>query len=408
MLGAFFLALVLLLLTQGIFSSLSKKHAFFSKKLMNYTFFYHFFFLLVYYTYTKFNRSDSVMYYLRPQNDAKSWSEYFGTSTTFIDFLSFPFINFLGFNYEMMMGLFAWMGYLGFVFAYLFFRENIPVKITVFKKFDLLTLILFFPNMHFWTASLGKGAPIFLGLMMFAYAIKNTKSRLIILIIGSILIYFIRPHVFLFIAVGTILGYMSGKDKISFGKKIFIYFVMIGGLWLVQDQILGVVGLESSDDLVEDFESFSEDRSESLSSSGSGVDMSSYPLPLKLFTFWFRPLFFDAPGILGFITSIENLMYLLLFFKICKKDFIVFIKNSTVVVKMSLVVFFLSSFAMTFVMSNLGIIMRQKSMVMYFAFFVIYYYLAQKKYDKILRLKRLKITKEMEFDREKSSDLVKN
>lgn len=408
MLGAFFLALVLLLLTQGIFSSLSKKHAFFSKKLMNYTFFYHFFFLLVYYTYTKFNRSDSVMYYLRPQNDAKSWSEYFGTSTTFIDFLSFPFINFLGFNYEMMMGLFAWMGYLGFVFAYLFFRENIPVKITVFKKFDLLTLILFFPNMHFWTASLGKGAPIFLGLMMFAYAIKNTKSRLIILIIGSILIYFIRPHVFLFIAVGTILGYMSGKDKISFGKKIFIYFVMIGGLWLVQDQILGVVGLESSDDLVEDFENFSEDRSESLSSSGSGVDMSSYPLPLKLFTFWFRPLFFDAPGILGFITSIENLMYLLLFFKICKKDFIVFIKNSTVVVKMSLVVFFLSSFAMTFVMSNLGIIMRQKSMVMYFAFFVIYYYLAQKKYDKILRLKRLKITKEMEFDREKSSDLVKN
>ncbi|CAM4240490.1 hypothetical protein [Gillisia hiemivivida] len=363
---------------------------------MNILFFYHLFFWLVYYLYALFNRSDSRSYYERPQNEFLNWFEHFGTSTTFIDFLSYPFINFLGFNYEMMMVFFAWLGYLGFVYAYLFFRENIPVKITVFKRFDLLTLILFFPNMHFWTASLGKGAPIFLGLMLFAYAIKNPKSRIILLILGSLLIYYIRPHVFMFVAVGTVLGYMSGKEKISFGKKLFIYIVLIGGLVLVQDTILGVAGLEGSDDLVEDFGNFSDNRSDSLSESGSGVDMSNYPLPLKLFTFWFRPLFFDAPGILGLITSVENLMYLLLFVKILKKDFITFIKNSNVVVKMSLVVFFLSSFAMTFIMSNLGIIMRQKSMVMYFAFFVIYYYLAQKKYDKILRLKKFKRAKELE------------
>jgi hypothetical protein len=400
MLGAVFLIILLFLISQGLLSSLSKKHIFFSKKLMNLLFGYHLFFFVVYYTYASFNSSDSHAYFSRPQRSDWSWMDFFGTSTTFIDFISYPFINFLGFNYEMMMVLFAWMGYLGFVYAYLFFRENIPIKITVFKKFDLLTLILFFPNMHFWTASLGKGAPIFLGLMLFAYAIKKTKSRIITLILGSILIYYIRPHVFMFVAVGTVLGYMSGKEKISFWKKAFIYISLIGGLVLVQDTILGVAGLDGSEDLVEGFEEFSEDRSASLGTSGSGVSMASYPLPLKFFTFWFRPLFFDAPGILGLITSVENLMYLLLFFKILKKDFITFIKNSTVIVKMSLVVFLLSSFAMTFVMSNLGIIMRQKSMVMYFAFFVIYYYLAQKKYDKILRLKKLKRARELELNKE--------
>ncbi len=400
MLGAFFLILLLLLINQGLFSSLAKKHPFFSKKLMNYLFGYHLFFLGVYYVYTIFNRSDSISYFARVDLGSQNWLDHFGTSTTFIDFLSYPFIKYFNFNYEMMMLLFAWMGYLGFVYAYLFFRENIPVKITVFKRFDLLTLILFFPNMHFWTASLGKGAPIFLGLMLFAYAIKSPKSRLVTLILGSFLIYFIRPHVFLFVAVGTVLGYMSGKEKISFGRKLFVYIALIGGLVLVQDTILGVVGLESSEDLVEDFGEFSEDRSGKLEGAGSGVDMSSYPLPVKLFTFWFRPLFFDAPGILGLITSVENLMYLLLFFKILKKDFITFIKNSTVVVKMSLVVFFLTSFAMTFIMSNLGIIMRQKSMVMYFAFFVIYYYLAQKKYDRILRLRKLKRARELELKKE--------
>lgn len=367
---------------------------------MNQLFGYHLIFWGIYYTYTLFNNSDSKKYFDNPQKEGWNWFDFFGTGTTFIDFLSYPFINFFGFNYEMMMVLFAWFGYMGFVYAYLFFRENIPVKVTVFKNFDLLTLILFFPNMHFWTASLGKGAPIFLGLMLFAYAIKNPKSRIVTLILGSFLIYFIRPHVFLFVAVGTVLGYMSGKEKISFGKKLFIYISLIGGLVLVQDTILGVAGLEGSEDVVGDFTDFSDTRSDSLSESGSGVDMSNYSLPIKLFTFWFRPLFFDAPGILGLITSVENLMYLLLFFKILKKDFIKFIKNSPVSVKMSLVVFFLSSFAMTFIMSNLGIIMRQKSMVMYFGFFVIYYYLAQKKYDKIMRIKKLKRIREIELKKE--------
>src|SRR5690606_21857331 len=145
---------------------------------------------------------------------------------------------------------------------------------------------------------------------------------------------------------------------------------------------------------------FSEDRSGSLSTSGSGVNMSNHPLPLTFFTFWLSPLFSDAQGELRLITSVEILMYLLLFIKIMKKDILKFIRNAHIAFKMSLVVFLLASFAMTFVMSNLGIIMRQKSMVMYFAFFVIYYYLAQKKYDKILRLKKLKRMRELALKKE--------
>ena len=388
MIGALVLILFLLLINQILFNGFEKKHKFFSKKLMNGLYFYHLFFFLVYYTYATFNRSDSKLYYERPQW-RESWFDYFGTSTTFIDFLSWPFINVLGFSYEMMMVLFAWFGYIGFVYAYLFFRENIPVKVKIFN-IDFLVMVLFLPNMHFWTASLGKGAPIFMGLMMFAYAIKDPKKRWVVLLIGSLITYYIRPHVFLFVAAGTVLGYMTGKEKISFWKKLLVYIGMIGSLLLVQDTILGVAGLDESENLVQGFEDFSEDRAGELAKSGSGVEMSDYPLPVKLFTFWFRPLFFDAPGILGLIVSIENLIYLILFFKILKWDFIKFLKKSPVSVKMSLTTFFLASLAMAFVMSNLGIIMRQKSMVMYFLFFVIYYYLAQKKYDRIMKLKRLR------------------
>jgi hypothetical protein len=49
---------------------------------------------------------------------------------------------------------------------------------------------------------------------------------------------------------------------------------------------------------------------------------------------------------------------------------------------MSAITFLLASYAMTFVMSNLGIIMRQKTMAMYFGFFVIYYFLAEEQWKK--------------------------
>ena len=318
-----------------------------------------------------------------------SWFELFGTDTKFIDFMAFPFYQMGISSYEALMFLFSWFGYVGFIYAYLFFRENIPIRIKVFKV-DFLTLLLFLPNMHFWTVALSKGAPIFMGIMMFTYAITRPKKRLFLLFISSFIVFHIRPHVFMFLAVGAVVGYMGGKEKISTWKKWTISLSLILILLLVQDQILAVVGLQNSGNVVEGFEEFAEGRSEDLSESSSGVNMNSYPLPLKLFTFWFRPLFFDAGGIMGLATSIENLLYLLLFIKIIKKDFIKFLLKSRAFVKMSAMIFLSTSFAMTFIMSNLGIIMRQKSMVMYFGFFVIYSYLAQKKYIRLKKLKQLR------------------
>lgn len=389
MVGSLILFIFLFLITQAIHNSMGKKHSFYSRKLMNYLFLYHFLFVGIYYTYAAFNNSDSYRYFGVPQIGDFNWFHFFGTGTTFIDFLGYPFINYFNFSYEMMMIFFGWFGYLGFLFAYLFFRENIPIKIRVFNNVDLLPLILFFPNMHFWSSSLGKGAPIFMGLMLFAYAIKRPGKRIFLLSLGAALVYFIRPHVFLFIAAATVLSLMSGDKRISSFQKFGISVTMIGLLLLLKDQILAVAGLGESENLVDDFQNFSENQSEGLERAGSGVDMSSYPIPLKLFTFWFRPLFFDAPGFLGLITSMENLIYVLLFLKILKKDFIKFILSAPFMVKMSLGVFLLGSLALSFVMANLGIIIRQKAMVMYFLFFVIYYYLAQKKYKNILKFRKI-------------------
>ncbi|MDT0686557.1 hypothetical protein [Autumnicola psychrophila] len=362
---------------------------------MNQLYFYHLIFWLTYYLYALNNPSDSKNYYNNTRAYTGEWLDLYGTSTTFMDFIAYPFTNWMDLPYVVVMVIFAWIGYLGFIFTYLFFRENIPIKIKLFKRFDFLFILMFLPNMHFWTSSLGKGSVIFLGIMMFVYALKAPKKRWMILLVGSLITYHVRPHVFMFMVVGAGLGFMSGNKKISMAQKVGAFVAMIGLLVVIQDKVLAVVNLGGSENVVDDFQDFTSTRSQGLSEdAGSGVDMASYPLPVKLFTFWFRPLFIDAPGFLGLIVSAENLLYLLITFKIVKKDFISFLKKSPPLVKTSFIVFFMTSLAMTFVMSNLGIIMRQKSMVMYFLFFVIYYYLAEKKYKKIVKLRNLRLRKE--------------
>ncbi|MBD0332886.1 MAG: hypothetical protein ICV66_09530 [Chitinophagaceae bacterium] len=147
---------------------------------------------------------------------------------------------------------------------------------------------------------------------------------------------------------------------------------------------MAFTGLDG-DNLLESFDQFSATRSGELAKAGSGVDISNYPLILKLLTFWFRPLFFDAPGPVGIIVSFENLLYLTLALKLFQKGFIKFLSKSSAMVKTGAVVFLATSFALSGTLSNLGIIIRQKSTVMYFFLFLILCFLD---YKKDLALKR--------------------
>jgi hypothetical protein len=108
-----------------------------------------------------------------------------------------------------------------------------------------------------------------------------------------------------------------------------------------------------------------------LSKATSGIDIANYSIPEKLFAFWFRPLFFDAPGVLGFMVSFENLLYLLFFIYTLRWSYIRYLWSADAIVKTSLFTFLGVSFALAQISANLGLAMRQKSQVMILIFFVI-------------------------------------
>lgn len=380
MLGAAFLVIFLFFVSQPILNNLQKEHKWLKAGLLNQMFWYHMFFGLVYWTYAQFNRSDSISYFLSYRNYS-SWMNAFEPGTLFVEWYNYPFANWLGFNYDMMMFLSTWVGFWGFVYFYCFMKENLRFN-PKFEGWDAITIFMFLPNMHFWTASLGKGALIFAGLAFLTYGLSWPQKRIFHILLGSFICYMIRPHILFAVLIGMGVGFVLGREKVPLYQKYAVVVFAIGMSIYVYEDLLVFLGFDPNN-VVASFEEETALNAQRLQSAGSAVDMTSYSLPMKLFTFWFRPLFVDSPNAIGLIVSCENALYIYMFSRILKKSFIDYIRIAPAMVKMAGVVFISISISMTFVMSNLGIIIRQKSQIMYFMLFVIVAFMDWEKTNRI-------------------------
>jgi hypothetical protein len=136
---------------------------------------------------------------------------------------------------------------------------------------------------------------------------------------------------------------------------------------LISDNVLENTGTES----LNIFESKKiEYRAKELGKGKSGLDLENYSQGFKLFTFLFRPLFVDAPGIMGIISSFENVFILFLTIQFLV-NFPLFWSGSTGFHKIAFFVFLLSAISLAQISGNLGIAIRQKSQIFPLLFIVL-------------------------------------
>ncbi len=346
-----------------------RRYPFVKPKTIYYLFFYHYVFGIIYYLYALFNATDSKGYYAKILGDYRGpdWFSFYGTSTTFIEFVGYPFIRFIGFTYESMMVLFCFFGFVAFSLFLVFFRENIKTQFKIFRV-DAVLFIMFLPNFHFWAASFGKGSIMFLGMALVFFSFRHLRSRLLYLLVGSLIVYHVRPHIMFVVLVAVVLGYLFSGKRIPIVQKAFIVACAAVVLAFIYEDVLVMTGLD--EDLIGDTMSLTE-RAKDLQRATSGVDISNYNMVEKLFTFLFRPLFFDAPGMLGLFVSVENVIYLYLTSKLFRSGFFRFLWTSDAMVKTSLIAFITVSIVLAQISGNLGLAIRQKSQVMILLMFVI-------------------------------------
>ena len=207
---------------------------------------------------------------------------------------------------------------------------------------------------------------------MVFYGLSDIGRRLITTAIGGLLVFHIRPHILLVVLLGAVVASLTSSKGIKTWQKTIIVLVALAALVPVAGTFLQLAEIDDANaDALSDF---SDTRGQSLTKADSGVDIANYGQAMKLFTFWFRPLFVDSPNAMGLFVSIENVFYLILFWKCLSMSFVRFILQSSWAVKISLVTFFGISFALAQISGNMGIAIRQKSQVMYLFLFIVLAY----------------------------------
>jgi hypothetical protein len=376
-----------LLLTYFIIGKVQKRKRL-DGNFMTILFLYHSLLSVGYYLYALFNPSDSKNYFVKAitMSRGDQWFDYFGIGTSFIDFISFFLVNRLGFTYEAGMVFFSWLGFLGFLFLYIFFKERIKSSPLLFG-FDGIKVLFLLPNLHFWSSSIGKGSLIFFGFGLFFFALNKPGLRLWGLLLGGWIIFQIRPHIFYVILIAIAIAYTFSTKGVAIGYRIIILFAASFLLYYIYEDILQFTGLE--DDSITD--PLIAHRARELSKATSGIDIANYSLPEKLFAFWFRPLFFDAPGALGYIVSFENLFYLIFFIRLFTPSGFRFLMAADAITKTCLFTFLGVSFALAQISGNLGLAMRQKSQVMILILFVILKFLDEQKVTQLRAVAKRKL-----------------
>jgi hypothetical protein len=327
----------------------------------------HFLLFIVYLTYASFERSDSQQYWFLT-SITPDWSYWWGTDTKFIKWLTWPFSYFLGLSYESCMLIFAYLGLNGVMLFYLAAKENIPQYTALGNtSYSVIDWVFLLPNLHFWSSSIGKGPTMLWGIGMIIYGLSRFNKRFILIIIGALFVYQIRGHILFLMIIGAGAGlFFTLKGIKWYYKGLMIIVVVLVTLTTVDD-----MGKYTGRDDLNVFGSTKfQKRALSNTTATSGVDLGNYNQAQKLFTFWYRPLFVDAPGVLGLIVSFENALYILFTIAIIRYG-IPNWKQWNGWFRISFFIFIFGSIALAQIAGNLGIAMRQKAQIMPL-FFILY------------------------------------
>jgi hypothetical protein len=265
---------------------------------------WHTVFCIIYFYFSLNNVADATSYYQGAFEQLNS----FRPGTTFIVILTSVFAYGLGMSYFgcfLIYNLFGFIGMLAFAAA---LREVSQNKAKVWQSFVLVLPLL--PGVSFWSGMVGKDALSFLSAGLACWAILDIRRRLPAAIIGAIALFLVRPHI-----AGLLLG-AYGLSTLFFlrtglmQKSILTAFAVVGFVLVAFFTIdfIGLGDVTSTSDVAD----YIERRQGTNLGGGSSFDLASLSIPMRLFTYAFRPLFFDAPNLLGIAVSFENLLLLIL------------------------------------------------------------------------------------------------
>jgi hypothetical protein len=314
---------------------------------------------LAYYLYAQEFGGDVLLYYY---DQFGIYNEgHTGLSTVFV-------INFVQFLKEHLGGsffeyflLFQSMGFWGILFVLRSF-DDIHIELGQ-PTFNRLYLLLLLPGLHFWTSSIGKDAPVFLGVAMCTWAAFRLQTRYLVFAAGLVIALLVRPHITLIALVALALTVLLGRNTRMLTRGALLA-VTVGGIvsvaGLVSDTLNGL-NLTSTDSVTE----FIETKSSVSEESGGDLSIMGASFPVKLFSLLFRPFFVDATGALGYVASLENVVLMLIILALVWRfGTSLQVARGALFARFAFIFFVMLTILLALVNYNVGLGLRQKMMMM--------------------------------------------
>lgn len=270
---------------------------------------YHFLFIGITYVFFLQQGGDANLYWFKDiYTSDKSWLYFFNVGTDFILFLNYPFAKILQLPIGFGFLLYGAIGFLGVLQFQRLTYLIVGSKNVFIKGINTLPLLFYLPNMHFWTANIGKEALCFLWLSTIFLELAKNKYTSLLMWFSAVCLFMLRPHVFLMLLVPIVIGVFF-KKNIKAKYKIITGFI---GLMLSLCAYYFFLILSEIKSLNwERLQRFNLGSILSFKDSGSYVPIHEYSYIEKFFAFFFRPLFWDAHNLYQFVLSVENAVILI-------------------------------------------------------------------------------------------------
>jgi hypothetical protein len=230
-------------------------------------------------------------------------------------------------------------------------------------------LLLFLPSLSYWSGALGKDAISFFAVNLLIFAVAKGRNKKLLITLAIIVMFLVRPHVG-FIMILSYLAFFVVKANLNLAFKLLILPAFIISAIFSFNFVSNYAGLEENS--LEDAASYIEYRQTLNQEGGSSIDMRDQSFPVKVFTYFFRPMPFEAHNFIALVASIENLILLAFFIYL-----LTFSKNKIIIFSNYNFLLFIYVVALTIllanIVTNLGIASRQKWMVLPVLFYLSIY-----------------------------------
>ncbi len=308
----------------------------------------------IYYIYVQSNDADTALYYYDVYG---FYARGFGLSTTFVIWLTQTLIRLIGGTYLDYFLLYQVLGIWGLA---LVFRTMEEIADTLGTSVPpLMFALMFLPGMYFWTAAIGKDAPLFLACAMVVWASFSISTRWMWFGVAIGIMVLIRAHIAFATVAALAIAMVTGRGVPNVARFALFAVAIVSGWW-----ILGTLQSELNADLssIDGIAGFVETQT---SQATIGVDDSlrNAPFLIKLLSLIYRPFFVDTNNIFGLVASVQNVAMLAITFVIVR-NFRLFRKifSASLPIRFATIHFIGINLMLTLGYYNVGLGLRQREM----------------------------------------------